>query len=92
LADFITLLTEQPRTGILITKNFYKIRLAVKSKNKGKSGGLRVITCVIEVEQKDETSCNVFLASIYDKSDIQTVSDSDIRTFLETINQLLEEE
>jgi len=47
---------------------------------------------VIEVEQKDETSCNVFLASIYDKSDIQTVSDSDIRTFLETINQLLEEE
>ncbi len=44
LADLISELEQEPKTGTLITENVYKIRLAVKSKGKGKSGGMRIIT------------------------------------------------
>jgi len=37
-------LLENPKTGTSIGLNSYKIRLSVKSKGKGKSGGLRVIS------------------------------------------------
>lgn len=37
-------LTKEPQTGTRIAKNVYKIRLAIKSKGKGKRGGARVIT------------------------------------------------
>jgi mRNA-degrading endonuclease RelE of RelBE toxin-antitoxin system len=44
LKDELAALQEQllqnPRMGTLIHENVYKIRLAVKSKGKGKSGGL----------------------------------------------------
>lgn len=39
-------LLENPRMGIQIAENVYKIRLSVKSKGRGKSGGMRVITFV----------------------------------------------
>ncbi len=41
LADSLIL---QPDIGVPIGKNFYKIRLNIKAKLKGKSGGARVIT------------------------------------------------
>ncbi len=37
-------LQTEPKQGIAIGRNCYKIRLAIKSKGKGKSGGARVIT------------------------------------------------
>ena len=42
-------LEENPHLGIKITENTYKIRLAIKSKGKGKSGGARVITHLPEM-------------------------------------------
>jgi hypothetical protein len=47
--------------GTPLGSNCYKIRLAIKSKGKGKSGGARVITYVIT--EKEE----VILLAIYDK-------------------------
>ncbi len=44
LADLGTTLTNEPETGTPLGNNTYKIRLAIKSKGKGKSGGARVIT------------------------------------------------
>lgn len=39
-------LLENPRMGVMIRENTYKIRLAVKSKGRGKSGGMRILhTC-----------------------------------------------
>jgi len=38
------LLAETPRLGTPLGNNCFKIRLAVKSKGQGKSGGMRVIT------------------------------------------------
>ena len=42
-------LEENPHQGTLLTKDVYKIRLAIKSKGKGKSSGARVITMVLNV-------------------------------------------
>jgi hypothetical protein len=44
LSDLINLLEEKPLTGTPIGKGCYKIRLKIRSKGKGKSGGARVIT------------------------------------------------
>jgi mRNA-degrading endonuclease RelE of RelBE toxin-antitoxin system len=47
LANLETLLAEKPDYGIPLGKNCFKIRLAVKSKGKGKRSGLRIITHLI---------------------------------------------
>lgn len=90
-------LLENPRMGTLITENTYKIRLAVKSKGKGKSGGLRVITHVIEVEieleeQLNEQEITIFLVSLYDKSKTSNVSENELKNYLIEIREDLEEE
>ncbi|MDH5474915.1 MAG: hypothetical protein OEX22_04430, partial [Cyclobacteriaceae bacterium] len=44
LEALITALEADPTQGTFIKHNCYKIRLSIKSKGKGKSGGARVIT------------------------------------------------
>jgi mRNA-degrading endonuclease RelE of RelBE toxin-antitoxin system len=70
--ELIETLEQDPTTGTPIGNHCYKIRLAVASKGKGKSGGARVITCVRVVQS------SVYLLSIYDKSDQETISDHDL--------------
>ena len=53
--------------GADLGQNVYKIRLAISGTNKGKSGGARVITCVILVQEI------VYLAEIYLKNENDTV-------------------
>ena len=65
-----------PETGIPLGNNLYKIRLAIASKGRGKSGGARVITYL-----KTEEG-NVYLLSIYDKSSRETISDQEISDIL----------
>lgn len=45
-------ITENPTSGTSIGRNCYKIRLSIKSKGKGKSGGARIITCVVAVDER----------------------------------------
>lgn len=68
-------LTLDPTQGTPIGKDCYKIRLAIASKGKGKSGGARIITAVFSVQEK------VVLLSIYDKADKENISDKEL-TFL----------
>lgn len=56
-----------PDSGTHLGKNLYKVRMAISSKGKGKSGGARVITYVL---LKKDT---VYLAAIYDKSEQSTI-------------------
>ena len=65
-----------PSLGINLGNNTYKIRLAIKSKGRGKSGGLRVITHIDIILIEDLT--NIYFLSIYDKSDISNISDNEI--------------
>ncbi len=69
VADLIESLSTDPMQGTAIGKNCYKIRLSIKSKGKGKSGGARAITCVIAVDER------VLLLSIYDKSEQANIPD-----------------
>lgn len=65
-------LESNPVQGTLVGNNCYKIRLAIRSKNTGKSGGARVITHVKVIKQ------TVYLISIYDKSEQSAISDKEI--------------
>lgn len=56
-----------------------KYRLLVKSKNKGKSGGFRIITLELLVTESDK---DVTLISIYDKSELASISKSKIMEIL----------
>lgn len=96
LATLEKLLLEQPHTGTLITENTYKIRLAVKSKGKGKSGGLRVITHIVEVTIQvkgiSEQDITIFLVAIYDKSKMANFPKHILRSYIEEIHASLDEE
>jgi hypothetical protein len=71
-AELLQLLEEKPTSGTPLGNDCFKIRMAITSKGKGKSGGARVITYVINADQ------TIFLLSIYDKSELDNISDNDI--------------
>ncbi|SRR6185312_16404309 len=75
----IELLQRNPSEGIGIGHSCYKIRVAISSKGKGKSGGARVITFTYIVKR------TVYLLTIYDKSDIDTISDQELLNILKEI-------
>ena len=73
LAALVVELTEKPQLGVPLGHNCYKIRLAVRSKGQGKSGGARVITCVALIQER------LTLLAIYDKSERDNISDDRLR-------------
>lgn len=80
LADLSNTLTKEPGTGILLGNDIYKIRLAIKSKGKGKSGGGRVITYVLTKNKE------IYLLTIYNKSEFDNVDDKTLRTIIANLN------
>ena len=81
IANLIKTLSKNPVLGTPIGKDCYKIRLAIKSKGKGKSGGGRVITCVVALQE------SVILLSIYDKAEQDSITDKELEQLLK--NNLL---
>lgn len=79
LIDLIHELEENPIIGTALGGHVYKIRMAVTAKRKGKSGGARVIYYVYYRQQQ------VFLLSIYDKSDKENITDIEIKKFIRSI-------
>jgi len=76
LLELVSALEENPKQGTAIGHECFKIRLAIASKGKGKSGGARVITYFYLAEE------TVFLLSIYDKSEQDSISDSELKALL----------
>ena len=81
LAALFETLAINPEQGVSLGNNCYKIRFAIASKNKGKSGGARLITNFVIA---DET---VYLLSIYDKSDKENLTDKELDELLKDIPQ-----
>jgi mRNA-degrading endonuclease RelE of RelBE toxin-antitoxin system len=73
LLGLIESLEKMPQQGDPLGNDFYKIRLAISSKGKGKSGGARVITCIKIFKEI------VYLTSIYDKSEKSTVTNEELK-------------
>lgn len=80
--DFTKNLKENPFQGVELTPGLRKIRMAIKSKGRGKSGGARIITYTVVTL---EDSGTVYLIDIYDKSDYSTV---DIRVLQKILHDL----
>ena len=70
-------LAENPTLGTALGNSVFKVRLAIASKGKRKSGGARVITYA---EIDDQI---VLLLSIYNKGDKDTITDNEIQNLLQ---------
>ncbi|WP_316931292.1 type II toxin-antitoxin system RelE/ParE family toxin [Lunatimonas lonarensis] len=79
LVTLVQELKENPDQGTAIGKSCYKIRVAIKSKGKGKSGGARVITNFMVANDA------VYLLSIYDKSGQENISDKELDELLQFV-------
>ena len=69
LTALLLKLEQNPFEGESLGDNCYKVRMAISAKNKGKSGGARVITCIKIVDDE------IHLLTMYDKSDIENITD-----------------
>lgn len=77
IAALVDELETDPTKGTPLGNDIYKIRLAIASKGKGKSGGARVMSLV----QVTETT--VILFSIYNKGDKDDISDKEIQKLID---------
>lgn len=75
-------LLTNPKSGIDLGNGIYKIRMAISSKGKGKSHGARVIyhTTIVSLEEG-----SIWLLNIFDKSDRETISGSELKVLLKEI-------
>ena len=79
LLQLIKSLKENPGQGTALGNQCYKIRLAIKSKAKGKSGGARVVTHIVVY------NTIVYLLSVYDKSEKADLSPGELKQLLNEI-------
>ena len=79
IAELADQLAESPELGTGIGQACYKIRLAIAAIGGGKSGGGRVITHVRVTRKR------VYLLSIFDKSEKETLTDKELKALLELI-------
>lgn len=79
MQNLVSELQKNPTLGTPLGNNAFKIRLAISSKNKGKSGGARVITYYITEDSE------LYLLSIYDKGEQADISDKVIKVLINSI-------
>lgn len=79
LENLIISLEENPMQGDELSPGIRKIRMAITSKGRGKSGGARVITYAIVIAENEGS---VYLIDIYDKADYSTVDVAIIRDLI----------
>ncbi len=79
LIDLNKNLISNPAMGTSLGNNTFKIRIGIKSKGAGKIGGGRVITYLV-------TDANeVYLLTIYDKAELETVNDQTLKRIINSI-------
>ncbi len=79
LFELIQELKENPEQGISIGNGCFKIRIAISSKGKGKSGGARIITNLVVTDN------TVYLLSIYDKAEKENLTNKELDELLKSI-------
>lgn len=80
LSELLEILANNPEYGTALGNNFYKIRLTITSKGKGKSGGARVITYIKIYQQ------TVYLTSIFDKSEQSNITDKELQQIFKLLS------
>ncbi len=87
LENFKDSLQKNPYQGAELCPGIRKIRMAIASKGRGKSGSARVITAMAIV---DESNGRIALLTIYDKQDADTVDLSVIRKMAQELGFAVE--
>ena len=82
---FLDELVENPFMGTPLGGGVRKVRMAILSKGKGKSGGARILTYCLN--QVDDEHIEVTLLTIYDKSKIANVSENYIRSLVSQLSK-----
>ena len=81
LVELNAQLEVNPEMGTALGKNSFKIRLAISSKGKGKSGGARIITYLYRKGN------SLFLLSIFDKSEQENISDEKLQLLIDAVDK-----
>ena len=81
--DFLDSLEKNPYQGTSLGKGVYKTRMSISSKGKGKSGGVRVLT--YNVKEIAPNLIKVTLLSIFDKGEMENVSDAYIKSLVKEV-------
>lgn len=76
-ARLLESLHKNPAQGVDLGQGLRKIRMAITSKGRGKSGGARVITYTVLAATDDTV---VRLLYIYDKSEKSNITDAEIQS------------
>ncbi len=84
LSELESELIENPSVGTSLGANLYKIRLSNKEKGKGKSGGFRIVTYLVE---ETKPNIEIFLIIIYNKSEESSISKSELIKLAKAIHK-----
>lgn len=82
LMEFVISLRENPFQGVELSPGIRKIRMAITSKGRGKSGGARIITYTVVTAEMEG---KVYLMNVYEKSDFSTVELSVIKEIVSNL-------
>lgn len=80
--DYARLLAEllaNPQAGTDLGNGLRKVRMAIGSKNRGKSHGARVITYTYSIDQENGI---ITLLTIYDKEERESISSNELMALL----------
>ena len=72
-------LQTNPQQGVDMGQGIRKVRMAIASKGKGKSGGARVITFNVQMQADDIL---ITLLTIYDKGEMENITDAYIKSLI----------
>ena len=72
-------LQQNPYSGIDLGNGLRKVRMAIKSKGRGKSHGARVITYLLLVSEEES---EINLLTIYDKAERENISRNEIEAIM----------
>ena len=80
------MLRQESTHGEPLGQDCYKIRLAIASKSRGKSGGARVITYRRVVDKKAKT-VKLLLLSMHDKAETASIGKEEIARLLKNVTE-----
>ncbi len=78
-AQLISIILLNPESGKSLGNSCFKIRLAIGSKGKGKSGGARVITYLYKEAE------TVYLLTIYDKGEKEDLLPNELKNIIDDL-------
>ncbi|MBO5849220.1 MAG: addiction module toxin RelE [Bacteroidales bacterium] len=72
-----------PYSGVDLGNGLRKVRMAIKSKGRGKSHGARIITYILLISENES---EINLLTIYDKAERENISREEIEEITKTIH------